>query len=358
MTTSEVRPRAGTTTHSYRTTPREDLVTTALAACMTGGLLTDAWAHTNILTSIESFFTPWHGLLYTAFAALAAWTFWLALRRRASTPRWWRDGWPIGYAAGALGAVGFAVGGLLDMVWHTIFGIEVSLDIAFSPSHLLLSFSAMLLLTSPVRAWWSTGEGGPRAVAGVLSLALGTVFGSVLLTSFSAFASTAPTRVYDHIQGSTSHLDTALGMSSYLITTLVLAVPLLLVLRRRPTPGAATTLVAVVGLFACVTYDLPATQTAAALGAIAGAALADLAIARLDTVRGPDAVLRLPIAGAVFATLVWTGHLLGMHLATGLRWPAELVTGSIAYSAVICVLLGCLVQTWQHPAGELPRRLR
>ena len=317
-------------------------MTALLATCMLGGLLTDAWAHTNIIDTIESFFTPWHGLLYGAFAAIATWTFWLALRRRRTIPRWWRDGWPVGYAVGAAGAVGFMLGGLLDMVWHTIFGIELTLDIAFSPSHLVLSFSAMLLLTSPVRSWWASGDGGLRAAAGVLSLAVGTVFGSVLLTTFSAFTSTAPTRSYDHVQGSPSHLDAALGMASYLITTLVLVTPLLMAHRRRPTPGTATAIVAVVSLFACIMYELPATLTAAAFGAIIGAALTDLALLRLDAVRGRDARLRLPIAGALFATLVWTGHLLGMHLAEGLRWPAELVTGSVAFGAVIGFVLGSL----------------
>ena len=224
MTTSEAREVAATSTVSperarpavadrFVTSPRQDLVTVVLGAVMVGGLLSDAWAHTNIIDTIESFFTPWHAALYSGFAATAAWTFWLAYRRRSVTPRWWRDGWPVGYLVGAIGAVGFMVGGFLDMVWHTIFGIEASLDIAFSPSHILLSLSGTLLLTSPLRAWWATGERGLRSVTGVLSLALGTVFASILLTTFSAFTSIAPTRSYDHINGSPSELAAALGLA-------------------------------------------------------------------------------------------------------------------------------------------------
>jgi hypothetical protein len=48
---------------------------------MVGGALADAWAHTNIIDEIESFFTPWHALLYGGFTGTAAWTFWLAYRR-------------------------------------------------------------------------------------------------------------------------------------------------------------------------------------------------------------------------------------------------------------------------------------
>jgi hypothetical protein len=325
-------------------TPREDMVTTVFAACTVGGLLADAWAHSNIVDTIESFFTPWHGLLYGGFFATAIWTFWLGLRRRGAAPRRWRESWPAGYALGAMGAIGFLAGGLLDMIWHSIFGIEVNLEIAFSPSHLLLSFSGLFLLTSPVRSWWATGEGGLRAAAGVLSLALGTVFGSILLTTFSAFRSAAPTLDYDHVRDSAGDLAARLGIASYLITTLVLVVPLLLAHQRRPTRGTASALVAISSLFACAVLELPINLTVAAGGAIIGAVLTDLALRRLDTVRGYDAALRLPIAGALFATLVWSGHLLGLHLADGLRWPAELVTGSVAFTAAIAIALGILAQ--------------
>jgi|SRR5215470_4676597 len=112
MTTSETRtaqpPNVTAATNRPVCTAREDLVTAVLASAMVGGLLADAWAHTNI---IESFFTPWHGLLYGGFLATAIWTFWLGLRRRRRSPGWWRDGWPVGYALGALGAIGFMAGG-------------------------------------------------------------------------------------------------------------------------------------------------------------------------------------------------------------------------------------------------------
>lgn len=353
MTTSEARksqPQDAVTAIGGRSwcTPGEDLVTTVLAACVVGGALSDAWAHNNIVESLESFFTPWHGLLYGGFAAIAIWTFWLALRRRDTVPRWWRDGWPVGYALGAVGVVGFMVGGVLDMIWHSIFGIETSLDAAFSPSHMLLSFSGVLLLTSPVRSWWSTEDGGTRAVAGVLSLGLGTVFGAILLGTYSPLVSTAPTRAYDHVDGSLSHLDAARGVGAYLIGTVVLVVPLLLVHRRRPTTGAATAIVALMSLYAVGSRSLPATLTIAAAGAIAGAVLADLAFRQLDAARGLDTPLRLPIAGGLFAVLVWAGHLLAMHLAEGLRWPAELVAGSVAFAAVIGWVLGHLSTAPEH----------
>src|SRR5688500_18524940 len=104
MTTSEIRetgavraspPELAAT--GYHTTPREDLITALFGLFMVAGTATDAWAHRNILETIESFFTPWHAMLYAGFVALAAWTFWLAFRQRAAHRLWWRDGWPAGY---------------------------------------------------------------------------------------------------------------------------------------------------------------------------------------------------------------------------------------------------------------------
>jgi hypothetical protein len=197
----------------------------------------------------------------------------------------------------------------------------------------------------------------------VLSLALGTVMASILLTTFSAFISTAPTRSYEHINGSPSEVAAALGMADYLITTVVLAVPLLMVLQRRPAPGTATALVAILALFACTMYELPATQTAAAVGAIAGAVLADLALHRLDTSRGRDAFLRLPLAGAVFAALVWAGHLLGIQLSAGIGWPVELWAGTVVITALLGAALGGLAERSapaSQPDGDdlLPKEVR
>jgi len=322
----------------------EDLLTVVFGACLIAGVFADGWAHNNILADVQAdgFFTAWHGLLYSGFAATAAWTFWLAYRRRDRTPRWWVDGWPAGYRLGALGVVIFLTGGLGDMVWHTVFGIEASIDALLSPSHLLLVVGATLLLSSPMRSWWAAGGGGPRAATGVAATALATTAASIFLLYASAFGSIAPVLPYDGIEGTMGHLHAALGLASYLVTTALLLVPLLWIHRRRTTPGAATALVAIVAMFPVVTREFPQPQTLAALAAIAGAAVADWAIVQLDRTRGMDAPLRLPIAGAVFAALVWASHLLALHLHSGIQWPVELWTGTVLSTALVGVVLGGL----------------
>lgn len=54
--------------------PAEDLVTVVLGSWIVIGAATDGWAHLNINLQDDGFFTPWHALLYSGFAATAGWT--------------------------------------------------------------------------------------------------------------------------------------------------------------------------------------------------------------------------------------------------------------------------------------------
>src|SRR5688572_4377461 len=343
MTTQEAQRSEITAEGDTRfiATPTEDLITVGLATLLIGGVLSDAWAHTN-LGGLESFFTPWHALLYSGFALTAAWTFWLGYRRRAQAPQWWRNGWPAGYGLGALGAVGFTAAGVLDMIWHSIFGVEITLDIVLSPSHLLLTLSGTLLVTSPLRSWWATGTTRRRAPTGIAALALGSIFGVLLLSHSTAFRSTAPTHPYDFVLGSPSHIEASYGSARYLATTMILLVPVLLVYRRRSVLGVATATVGAIFLFNLATTQFPATLIAVALGATAGALVVDLLAKRLDALRGPEATMRLPIVGALFGALFTAGHLLGLQVADGIAWPVELWTGNIVLATLAGTALGGL----------------
>ena len=65
---------------------------------------------------------------------------------------------PPGYRGTAVGVVLFAVAGGLDLLWHEILGIEVSLDALVSPTHLLLGFSLFLILGTGVRSARAAGR--------------------------------------------------------------------------------------------------------------------------------------------------------------------------------------------------------
>jgi hypothetical protein len=322
-------------------TPTENLVMVLCGTWLIGGAMLDGWAHANILKTLESFLTPWHAILYSGFAASAVWTVSLAYRRRRVAPEWWRDGWPPGYRLGALGVAIFLFAGGADMVWHTIFGIESNLAAALSPSHLLLAVGSVLLLSSPLRSWWAAGSGkGLPAVAGVWALALATTAVSVLMSYAVAFYPGWPLRPYvEKDLGTVQSNQAALGIASYVVTTVILVTALLLVHRRRATLGVGAGALGGVALFQLGDREFPRALTVAAVAALVAAALVDLLLVRLDRVRGADAPLRLPIAGALFAALVWPAHLVALDIAGGVRWPAELTAGSV----VTCVAAGAVL---------------
>jgi hypothetical protein len=341
MTTTLTRQDTPVVTKTGLASQRDDLIGVLFGLALVGGVLADAWAHTNILSSLESFFTPWHALLYGGFAGTAAWTWWLAFRHRRRDQRWWANAWPAGYKLGAIGSLIFLVGGAGDMFWHQIFGIETSLRIAMSPSHMMLAAGGGLLLTSQMRSWWAAGEGGLRAVTGVLSAGLGTMMATILIAGMTGANTIAPTREYVAVTGGgASSTGAAQGIQAYLVGTLVVLIPVLLMLRRRATPFVATGVAGVIGAFLMLQRQFPMPLSAALAGMIAGAVIADIIVYRLDLRRGTDARGRLPIAGAIIAGSLWAGHLIGLQLGAGIRWPVELWAGVVVLTSVLGALLG------------------
>jgi hypothetical protein len=229
-------------------------------------------------------------------------------------------------------------------VWHTVFGIEANLAAGLSPSHLTLAVGATLLLSSPLRSWWAHGsDRGLRAATAVTGLTLATTVFSIFVGYGVAFFPGLPLQPYhSHTPTPDESTAAALGAASYVLTTALIVVPLMFVHRRRAVPGTATALVAAVSLFVVASREFPTAVTVAAGTAIAGAAIADALLLQLDKVRGMDAPLRLPIAGALVAAVVWSAQLVGLQLGGGIRWPVELWSGIVVITVAVGALLGGL----------------
>lgn len=68
-------------TSSIAASRRDDLITALLGSWLTIGGFVDGFAHRNLDTP-ETFFTPWHAILYTGYLTTGAWVFWLVVRNR------------------------------------------------------------------------------------------------------------------------------------------------------------------------------------------------------------------------------------------------------------------------------------
>lgn len=130
--------------------PAFDWLMGVLAALVVAGIFQDGWAHNHGLVD-QSFFTPWHAVLYGTMAlnGLVLLGYGLLNLRRGYA---FRNGLPYGYWLSAIGVVLFLAGGGLDLVWHTIFGIEEDINALISPTHLLLALAAAFVLSGPMRS--------------------------------------------------------------------------------------------------------------------------------------------------------------------------------------------------------------
>jgi hypothetical protein len=321
--------------------PRADLVTALLGVWFGIGLMIDAWAHSN-LSELETFFTPWHAAFYSGFAAVSGWIVWQAWRN----VRKGRQGLaavPMGYLAGLLAVPGFAAFGLVDMMWHEFLGIEQTIDILFSPSHLGLIVTMMIIITTPLRSAWSAPDVGERPTLGRLLPALiGLAFAVTLVSLFVSYGN-AMQYSGPGVVGAFSSLEDpgANGLASAMvITNAVLLAPVLLLVRRWHLPFGSVTLMYAVGIL------MPGAQTAfenlpILLAFVAAGVASDLLIRWLR----PSAERRgafWAFAG-VSAFVTWTLYMAVASVSAG-TLPAvpELWTGAPIVAGLIGLALGVL----------------
>lgn len=316
------------------------------------GLFVDGWAHNN--DQPETFFTPWHGLLYSGFLATAVWMGSRYLRHGRA---------PVGYGLGLVGVVGFAAGGAFDMVWHMVFGVEVDLEALLSPSHLLLFSSALLILTSPLRAAWSDPDHRESELRTflppLLSATLVTAGVAFFVMPFSPFLSGAATKApYELIDRAVSpglaewfteevQLE---GFASVLITTVVLMAPTLLLLRRWRLPfGSLTVLFTTVIGLVSATEGFEMGETALA-GVTAGLG-ADLLVRVLQR-RGASSVATLRVVGGVVPAVLWLAYfgLLAAFYSVG--WSVELWAGITSMAALAGLGLAVLMTPPALPVDD------
>ena len=164
---------------------RFDWAMAILSTVLVGGFYLDLWAHAHGRTD-NTFFTPWHAVLYSMLAAVGIFlsiTAWRAWHRGAP---WW-ESLPAGYGLSLVGVALFALGGVADLVWHVLFGVEFIVDALLSPTHLVLACAGILIVTGPLRAAWRDPARGTHAwlarIPAVLSLALALS----ILTGFTQF---------------------------------------------------------------------------------------------------------------------------------------------------------------------------
>ncbi|MGX9790307.1 hypothetical protein [Mycobacterium sp. MMS18-G62] len=324
-----------------RASQRDNVVMTVLSGWLLAGLTLDAWAHSN-LTDLETFFTPWHAVFYSGFTATAAWVCVMVLRN----VRQGRSGIaaiPIGYGWTVIALAVFGLSGIADGVWHTLWGIETTINILFSPSHLGLGASMVIIVTSPLRAMWSDPD-IPAAPTlrqfWPAALSIGMAVAQVLL--FLGYGDALKYRAEWIVDGfSASQQSAAVLASRLIISNIVLLAPVLFLARRWRLPFWTTTLVWLPAI-ALAGAETEARNSSILLTFAFTAVLVDLLARWLRPAAGRRGAFWLFGASAAFVT--WALYLAVASITVG-RTPSviEMWTGAPIVAGLAGWLLAVLM---------------
>ncbi len=354
------RSREGRVTHQFmvqqRAAPRNVAFDYAVGICgvwISGGFFLDAWAHGHV--PVETFFTPYHAVFYSGVLVLVLVIAAFLLRQR-SLGYGWVNGIPRAYRLALVGIPIFLLGGIGDMLWHRLLGIEEGVDALLSPTHQILGLSIFFMSAGPIRSVLSDRR-SMATLASQAPLALGLATWLILAHFGTAYA-------FDPAAGRTNappptvpfnaNYLTALAIGYYKIATGVLIVifqstlmagfALWLVARVHPRPGMLT-LIFVIGnvpAAAAFTNQTPLLAVTIAQSVLTGA-LADFFVARYDPHLSRTAMTAFRWF-AVGVPMTYMGiYLIGTLIGDGIWWDWNVSLGSWIWSGVCGLALSLLV---------------
>ena len=297
------------------------------------GLYLDGWAHNNIPEQIDSFFTPWHLVLYSGYAVSAAIlsvTYIVNVRKGYS----WLQALPSAYMTSLLGAIIFAVAGNLDFIWHWLFGFEEDVEALVSPSHLSLAVGGVMMMSGPLRAAWQKLNSQRNNIPLRALLSLFIIMG--VFTFFTQFSN-----AFSHPQvfgreipaGDTYEWDVTL--ISYVLTpTLVLMSTIIMAMLRWQLPFGSLTLLLTGNsiLMFVMAWRYTREQWPVLIAALVGGILADVLLVTLKPSAKKIKALRW--FSFLVLALLFLAYFLSLILTRGIWWNSNMWLGTIFFSGI------------------------
>ncbi|MFB6179320.1 MAG: hypothetical protein ABEI77_06305 [Halorientalis sp.] len=314
-----------------------------LSAWFMSGVLLDGRSHVH--GGPETFFTPQHAIFYTAFLGIAGLLGVTIYRRRVAGAAW-SNAVPDGYRVSLVGVGLFFVGGIGDLFWHELFGIETSVEALLSPTHLTLFLGGLLFLTGPVRAAWRQPDANTdrwQTLAALVGWGL-VLAGFAFLTLYAhpfvrAFGTRVPPAAGGHVHGGAQgFFMEQLGIAGILLQTGALLVGIGLFVRRWPRslPTGWITLLFAITVGATVALGGPPGFVLVALGA---GVVADGLYRRLDLRRTRD----FRLFGAAVPVVLWSLYFGALGLTVGLGWAIHAWGGAILLGGFVGVVVTYLL---------------
>jgi len=320
-----------------------DWVMSVLCGVFLGGLFLDGWAHTHGRVD-NTFFTPWHAVLYSGYLLVALFLFGSTGWNRRRGYAWLRA-LPPGYAWSLVGVLLWVPGGLADLLWHEIFGFEASVDALLSPPHLVLALGYGLMASGPLRAAWHRPDRWSGRWSRLFPALLSLTFLLSLITFFTQIAHPMA-NLWGHGSGPASRglasLAAELGVTGLLLEALILTGAILLLVRRFSLPfGALTVMIGINAALMGVLYEHGEYPVAQVLAMVAAGLITDVLLRVLEPGRG---MVRLRVFAFAVPTVPYLLYFVVVRVVDGLWWTIHLSAGTI-------VLAGLLGWLWSYVAA-------
>jgi hypothetical protein len=315
-----------------------DWAMSALGAVFVGGLFLDGWAHTHGRVD-ETFFTPWHAVLYSGYLLTAGFLI-ATLLRNVAKGHPWRRALPPGYGLSVIGATLWVIGGPGDLLWHELFGFEANVEALLSPAHLVLALGGGLMLSGPLRAAWRRSdaelEGWGRRLPMLLSFTYVLSLMGFFLQIAHPIANLWGAEAVHPIDAD------EMGIVSILLWAAVMMSAVLLLLRHRAIPfGGLALVLALNAIGTGFLYDhgvYPILPVAAFVGG-------GIAAEALRALLKPS--VQRPRAWRLFAfgmpAVLHLFYFLTLLLTAGVWWSIHLWLGAVAFSGVVGWLISYLL---------------
>jgi len=316
-------------------------------------LFIDGWAHNHGQVD-DSFFTPWHALLYGAMGLAGLILIATHSHNALRMGYRWSRALPHGYALSLIGFFAFGLAGLGDMLWHETFGFESGTEALLSPTHLVLALSGLLVITGPIRSLWQRRlDGSWRSFLPAL-LCFSSI--AAIFTFFTAFAAvTGRMSVMVGERPEFHYLHDATAVMAFIAHSNILLGVTLFMLRRWRLPfGALTLLYGVNGVLMSWLHVGDNAEFLFALSATAVGFLGDLLLQRGGE-QGVAAqrafAFLMPLVYCLAAVLVI--HILGTTVWGGasLWWEIHMWLGVPIMAGAFGFCLSLLVQPPAIPAA-------
>jgi hypothetical protein len=241
-----------------------------------------------------------------------------------------------------LGAVLFGCGGVGDMLWHALFGIEKDVEALFSPTHIMLACGAWLMVGGPFHAAWQRLTPPERRWHQHLPWLLSLTW---MLSTGTFMTQIAHPVVYlwggGRVPGTPGWMWQALGVVGMLWDTGFLMGFLLLTMRRWALPAGALTLIIGLNAVAMGFLHRGAYPFLPVVARVVAALGAEVMYARLQpSVQRPSA---WRLFAAVVPVLLTTLHFGTLGLTVGVWWSVHLWAGTIVLTGLVGLLVSLLL---------------